>query len=137
MFHEETGEPCALRLDLVLSSATDDAVALVAGFLQDLDAPSGSTILADGAAAPVQFGHSEGLGLYLPARETDEDAKLAVVEACTDAMGGAGIYQGSFSAGDRTALYFYGDSFNRMRAAITFVMSHDPTCRNAYARRLS
>ena len=85
----------------------------------------------------LHFGKSHGLGLYLSHRDADDDGHLGVVEACTDALAGAGLYQGSTRLADRTALYFYGDSFNRMRSAITYVMSHDPRCRNAYARRLN
>ena len=134
---DAAGEPVALRLDLLLAIRDPQALAQVTDALEQLDAPAGSTIGDADSTGVVQFGKSEGLGLYLPACETTNDARLAVVEACTDRLEGAGLYQGSATFGDRTALYFYGDSFNRMRAAITFLLGHDPHCRNAFVRRLT
>ncbi len=131
------GEPEVLTLSLSLVTDAPRALSLVAACLEELDAPVGSTIGNAECAELIRFGKSEGLGLYLPVHEAGDDERLAVIEACTDALEGAGLYQGSYSFGDRTALYFYGDSFNRMRAAITYVMSYDPRCRNAYARRLN
>lgn len=134
---DDEGEPVGLKMTLSLATDAPRALEHVAGVLERLDAPTGSWIGNAECPEMVAFGRSFGLGLYLPRGEADEEAKLDIVEACTDALEGAGLYQGSASVGDRTALYFYGDSFNRMRAAVTFVMSTDPRCRDAYARRLN
>lgn len=134
---DDEGEP--EKLDISLSLVTDAPRALeaVAKVLEKLDAPVGSHLGNAECAELLSFGSSEGLGLYLPRHDTGEADRLAVIEACNDALNGAGLYQGSVSVGDRTALYFYGDSFNRMRNAITYVMTTDPRCRNAFARRLN
>lgn len=131
------GEPDALILSLSLATDAPAALDRVAAILEGLDAPVGSTIGNAECPDLKTFGTCEGLGLYLPGPGTDEEARLAILEACTDALDGAGLYQGSCTFGGRTALYFYGDSFNRMRAALTFVLTHDPRCKDAYARRLT
>ena len=134
---DDAGEPVSLILTLDLNTIAIGALEHVSRVLEGLDAPVGSSIGTTEDPALLEFGKSYGLGLYLDQRDADEDGRLDILEACTDALEGAGLYQGSCHLGDRTALYFYGDSFNRMRAAITFVMTHDPRCRNAYARRLN
>ncbi|NRB01121.1 MAG: hypothetical protein HRU32_15145, partial [Rhodobacteraceae bacterium] len=66
-----------------------------------------------------------------------EEAHLDVLEVCTEALEGSGIYQGGANLGDRHVLYFYGDSYNAMKTALEFVLATNPLCRGAYARRLS
>ncbi len=134
---DRDGEPSELVLLLSLSTDAPAALDFVADTLERLDAPEGSTIGNAECAEMMQFGKSHGLGLYLSHSEADAVQKLDVLEACTDAMSGVGLYQGSVSVGDRTAMYFYGDSFNKMRKALTFVISTDPCCKNAFARRLN
>ena len=133
---DDAGETAALVITLSLITDASRALERIADMLESLDAPVGSVIGQPDSGEVLSFGKSHGLGLYLPNRDADEEGRIAVAEACTEAMEGSGLYQGSAALGDRTALYFYGDSFNRMRSAITFVMTHDPRCRNAYARRL-
>ena len=134
---DDTGETETLKISLDLVSVAPEALERVGHILEGLDAPVGSAIETADGTKQLTFGRSHGLGLYLPNRDADEAGRLAVAEACTDAMAGSGLFQGTARVGDRTALYFYGDSFNRMRSAVTFVMTHDPRCRNAYARRLN
>ena len=65
------------------------------------------------------------------------DDALDLLEVCTDALGAEAIYQGSEDLGDRAVFYFYGDSFNTMKTALSLLMSAHPQFRNAYARRLT
>ena len=135
--NDENGEPATLSITLSLITDAPRALSRVAQELDRLDAPTGSWIGNAECPEMFNFGRSYGMGLYLSADNADENGTLDVLEACTDALEGAGLYQGSVSVGDRTALYFYGDSFNQMRAAVTYVMTTDPRCRDAYARRLN
>lgn len=134
---DPAGEPSALTVTFSLITDAPRALKYIAAELDRLDAPTGSFIGNAECPELFAFGQSYGLGLYLKSGAADEDGALDVVEACTDALEGRGLYQGTVFLGDRRALYFYGDSFNRMRAAVTFVMSTDPRCRDAYARRLN
>lgn len=134
---DENGEPTALTIELSLVTDAPRIFDHVAEFLERLDAPRGSHIGHAECAEVRSFGLCEGLGLYLLRHDTDEDGCIGVAEACTDALEGAGMYQGAHQIADRVALYFYGDSFTKMRTAITYVMTQDPRCRNAYARRLN
>jgi hypothetical protein len=135
----DDGEPKTLEIMCALVSENRRTLERVGFELEKLDAPSGSYICAEGSDQAVEFGQAEGLGLYLDKRqdlETDAD-RLDVLEACTDALEGMGAYHGTCHMADKTALYFYGDSFNKMRNAITFVLTTDPRCKNAIARRVT
>ncbi|MEM9343933.1 MAG: hypothetical protein AAGA87_12890 [Pseudomonadota bacterium] len=134
---DDRGEPEDVILTLRLVTRAERALTRVETMLQDMDAPVGSTLCVDGSKEDRSFGKSHGLGIYLLTAGITEDDRLDIVELCTDAMEGTGLYQGSAQIGDRTALYFYGDSFNRMRAALTFVITHDPRCKYAITRRLT
>ena len=134
----QNGEAEHVVITFSLTSDHPRMLETIAGLLEELDAPRGSVIGTAETPEQLPFGRTEGLGLYLdPGDGTGEDDHLDVLEACTDALEGAGIYQGHTRLGERTALYFYGDSFNEMKNALTFVVSTEPRCRNAYARRLT
>ncbi len=133
----DSGEAEWLEITLSMVSDAPHHLKAVADRLEQLDAPRGSVIGNAECPDIYRFGRCEGLGLYLSKGDTGPGYDwLEVAEACTDAMAGLGIYQGARSLPDRTALYFYGDSFSKMKGAITFLLTTDPRCKNAYARRL-
>ncbi|MEL6169899.1 MAG: hypothetical protein AAFR35_14515 [Pseudomonadota bacterium] len=131
--------PAGLAISMKLVTDAPRALHEVAAILTRLDAPKGSTVGNAEKPDLVKFGAAEGLVLSIAEADITlgDDDRLDVLEACTDALEGAGLYVGRTWDGDRTALYFYGDSFNRMRNAITFVMTTDARCRNAVARRMT
>jgi hypothetical protein len=133
------GEVEGVDLFFALVTLHPRALRTIAGLLEELDAPLGSVIEFSETGVRHVFGRTEGLGLYLDRRAgiRDEDDALDLLEACTDALGAEGIYQGSDDLGDRAVFYFYGDSFNRMQTALSLLMTAHPQFRNAYARRLT
>ena len=134
-----SGEIEGLDLYFGLVTLHPRALRTVGQLLEELDAPVGSSVSFSETGVRHIFGRTEGLGLYLDRRDgiADEDDRLDVLEACTDALAGQGLYQGSSDLGDRAVLYFYGDSFNAMKNALSLVMTTNPRCRHAYARRLT
>jgi hypothetical protein len=133
------GEVEGIDIFFALVTLHPRALKAIAGLLEDLDAPLGSSIEFTETGLRHVFGRTEGLGLYLDRRDgiVDEDDALDLLEACTDALGADAIYQGSDDLGDRAVFYFYGDSFNTMKNALSFLMTSHPQFRNAYARRLT
>lgn len=129
----------AVELRLMLSSLHGRTLETIGALLEDLDAPLGSSIGFDETRTRHVFGRTEGLGLYLDQRGTEgaDEAYLDVLEACTEALDGAGVYQGTATHGGQPVLYFYGDSYNSMKSALSFVLTTNPLCRGAYARRLA
>lgn len=133
----EDVEPTGLAMTLSVDREDRWVLEMIARKLEELDAPEGSWIGTAEHPRVLGFGKTAGLCLYLDSLETEDDSDmLDIVEACTDALDGRGFYQGSSRLGDRRALYFYGDSFNAMRKAMTFVISTDPRCQNAMTSRI-
>ncbi len=134
---DDENEPIVHEITMSLVTQAPRAFRTIADFLDGLDAPQGSWIGNAECPEMLPFGRATGLGLYLDLTENgDTDDVLDVLEACTEALEGAGLYQGSKVARGCHALYFYGDNFNRMHKAMAFVLTTDPRCRNAVARRL-
>jgi len=133
------GEVEAVVLSLALVTLHPRALRTIGTLLEELDAPVGSHAEFTETQVRHVFGRTEGLGLYLDRRDgvSNEEDALDILELCTDALEGDAIYQGSDDLGDKAVFYFYGDSFNRMKNALTFVMTSHPRLRNAYARRLT
>ena len=135
----KSGEVEGVDLFFALVTLHPRALKTIGEILEHLDAPVGSYIEFSETGVRHLFGRTEGLGLYVDRRDgiaDDEDA-LDLLELCTDALDGDAIYQGSDDLGDQAVLYFYGDSFNRMKNALSFVMTSHPQLKNAYARRLT
>lgn len=133
------GEVDGVNLFFALVTLHPRALRTIGGLLEELDAPVGSVLAFCDTNARHVFGRTEGLGLYLDRRDgvaDDEDA-LDLLEVCTDALDGDAIYQGSDDLGDKAVLYFYGDSFNRMKNALSYLLTSHPQLRNAYTRRLT
>lgn len=128
-----------VELVFALVSLHPRALRTVGTLLEELDAPLGSSITFSQTGARHIFGRTEGLGLVLDPRDgvSRKTDRLAVLEACTDALEGQGLYQGSNDLGENPVLYFYGDSFNAMKNALASVMRTEPRCRHAYTQRLT
>ena len=128
-----------VELSFALATLHPRALRTVGTLLEELDAPLGSSVSFAETGARHIFGRTEGLGLVLDPRDgvSRRKDRLAVLEACTDALEGQGLYQGSNDRGENPVLYFYGDSFNEMKSALAGVMRTEPRCRNAYTQRLT
>jgi hypothetical protein len=138
----DAGEVVGLGLSVQLVSRAGRALDRVVRELERLDAPRGSQLTIEDGVPPISFGASEGLGLYLSRgvlRSVDDTpaAHLDVVADCIEAFGDMATYQGSAHLADRVALYFYGESFNRMSNALAYVLATNPACRDAETRRLT
>lgn len=134
--YSKAGEGQAVAIEMSLVSADLGTLKSVARLLEDLDAPLGSSISFTETGTSHLFGCTEGLGVFIDAEAT-EDAQFEALEACTDALGGEAVFQGSGTVGPSKIFYFYGDSFNTMQNALSYVLQHDPRCRGAVARRLT
>lgn len=118
-------EPRGIEVHLALASSHPRALQSIGNRMDDLEAPVGSTIEFTETGQRHLFGRTEGVAVDL----VDHPAWFDLAEACTEALAGAGFYQGSRSVDGRRSLYFYGESAAAMNAAIGGAISPGVTVR--------
>ncbi len=138
---QKTGEIeyCGLDVDMF---HVERAPAFICEFLTNAGAPRGSELQFEsgGTKQRLAFGRTEGLGLYLNGTDLPlevykaSDVNVVVEEinnAISDPQGGKGIMLGHWQGPTETALYFYGESAEKMKAAMAEFLSTYPLCRKS------
>ncbi|MEZ5797267.1 MAG: hypothetical protein R3D63_07225 [Paracoccaceae bacterium] len=122
---------CELEIDL---KAPDEAVLQrLVGALESLGAPKGSVLIDEDGEREIALGQTEGLALVLNGADlpaevyagNDVNALIAALEA---ALGNSLRYMDYWEGPAETSLYFYGDSFAAMQAAIAPVCAQSALC---------
>ncbi|MDP4145455.1 MAG: hypothetical protein Q8936_13380 [Bacillota bacterium] len=98
--------------------------------------PKGSHIKIEDTEEEITFGRKEGLAIYLDGvnlpenvyRECDSNFVLSEISRL---IGYKGEVERYWQGERETALYFYGDSFIEMRAAILGFVNTYPLCQNS------
>jgi len=132
------GEVNGVELYLGLTDAARPALRTVAGMLEILHAPHGSSIRLCDGGEPVVFGVTEGLELSVQQHATaNAEARRELVVVCGAEMRDFATNRGWATRDDRTVFYFYGESYQRMRKALARVMEANPRFRGAITRRMA
>jgi len=110
---------CDIEIHLADSKPT--TLGVVIAELNRLGAPKGSKLHVDGKTIP--FGVHEGLALFLNGMDLPDEVYRDsdinhVIEECERLMRGGGRMLSYWEGSRDTALYFYGPSFAKMKAAI-------------------
>lgn len=128
-----------LDIHLGLTDASRPALKTVAGMLEYLCAPIGSSIrLLEGIPDPLLFGVTEGLELSIGSDAApDAEARKALVQRCGDAIRDQAVSRGWARRADRTLFYFYGENFSQMKDKLTKVLDDDPRYSTAVLRRMA
>lgn len=128
-------EPAGVRsceIELSVRDTTPHTIQKIIAMLELLGAPKGSEIHIPGKA-PVPFGITEGLGLFLNGTdlpsEVYESADInETINGLSNAMSGTGVLRGYWEGNRETALYFYGARFDEMKKAALAYSARDPLC---------
>ena len=134
-----TGAIHGVDLYLGLTDASQAALRTVAGMLEYLAAPCGSSIrLSEGLGEPLLFGTTEGLELSIGTVDTpDAEARRDLAMTCKDAIEHLGVSRGWTLSKDRTLFYFYGESFLEMRRNLARILEGNPRFAGAAIRRMA
>lgn len=134
-----SGDIIGVDLSLGLTNASQSSLKTVAGMLEYLAAPCGSSIrVCDGLDEPLIFGVTEGLELLIGTELTpDADARRDLAMTCKQAMEHLGVSRGWAEKQDRTHFYFYGESFSEMRKSLARILEDHPRFAHATLRRMA
>jgi hypothetical protein len=129
----DDGEIQNCDIEIEVPEASETTGRAIINILDKLGAPKGSVLTSAGGEQSIAFGRTEGLALYLngtglpDAVYRDIDA-IDVVEALDRLLGDQGRMLSSRDGPTETALFFYGESFEAMRSAMTGYLESNPLC---------
>lgn len=133
------GDVIGVDLYLGLRQPGRAALKTVAGMLESLSAPCGSSIrFSDAPGTPLLFGRTEGLELLVANDITpDADTRRALAELCRGAISNIGVNRGWVEKDGHTRFFFYGENFDAMREDLASILSNHPQFNAASLRRLA
>ena len=138
---QEQGKAQIRGVDLYLglTDASRAGLGTVAGMLEHLAAPCGSSIrLSEGFSEPLVFGQAEGLELSLDRNlTTSAEARRDFAQVCRKALSNLAVSRGWTQEQDRTLFYFYGNDLASMRASLARVLAEHPKYQGAMLRRMA
>jgi hypothetical protein len=127
-------------LEIHLADSKQATLDLVIAELNRLGAPKGSKLLLDGRQIP--FGVHEGLAVFLNGMDLPDEVYRDsdinhVIEECERLMRGGGKMLSYWEGSQETALYFYGPSFAKMKAAIEPFLASYPLCQKCRVEQMA
>ncbi len=138
----KNGEVAACDIEVQIGNLDADAIAITGRLFEAMLAPKGSYMVVDGSSERIAIGQHEGLGLYLNGTDLPDDVYQTcdsnhVYEECERRLEGIGMVNSHWQGPNETALYMYGDSFERMHAAILPLLETYPLCRQCRVERIA
>ncbi len=132
-------EVCGLDIYLGMTNASRSSLETVAGMLEFLQAPCGSSIrVTDTPGDPLVFGITEGLEVSIGNQSApDGDARRDLALTCRDAVKQEAVSRGWARRADRTLFYFYGESFTEMHKRLDSALEDHPRFSAAVLRRMA
>lgn len=134
-----SGAAIGVDIGLGLRDVSEGALKTVAGMLEALSAPCGSSIrLTDGIGDPLLFGVTEGLEIAVETPRTPTpEMRRELALTCRQALETRGVSRGWDLKRDKTVFYFYGESYAEMRARLARVLKATDRFGEATFRRMA
>ena len=132
-------EPAGIEfcdVEIRVTEANQEIVQTIVEQLESLGVPKGSRLIVERDGSELPMGTQEGLGLFLngtdlPDQVYAESDVNHVIAECDRLMASGGNFRGYWEGSSETALYFYGESFAEMEAAIAPFVSNYALCQKA------
>ncbi|MDO4771846.1 hypothetical protein [Porphyromonas sp.] len=141
------GSVATCSIEIALFDKHTKALSRLLAYLKDnLIIPKGSKIThhypATNSEKSTEIGETEGLEIALNAVDLPQEVYRSsdidkVCEALEKAMNGKGYYYGFHNGEHYTSLYFYGDSYEAMKAAIQPLVAKTPLCEKCIINRIA
>lgn len=111
-------------------------------FFKTHNAPKNSKILIESTDEVIEFGNKEGIAVYLDGQNLEDEVYETcdsnfVVSEIKRLIGDESELIRFWEFPEKTALYFYGDSFLKMKEQIESFINEYPLCKNAEIKQIA
>lgn len=139
-----SGEIEYCDIEISLKDNTPQTIARLEEIINILGVPKGSKLhtYQEDMELPIAVGSQEGMALYLNGTELPDEVYEEcdinyVIEHMEKLMDGIGKMYSYWEGPDNTALYFYGESFDKMLAAVEDFLKEYPLCQKCDLQRIA
>lgn len=135
-------EYCDVEIRLNADEIDKSQIKAIIHKLEEFGAPKGSILTIEKTEEKIEFGKKEGLGIYLDGINlSDEVYKNSNSEALANEIKKFAKNEDNilrhWQGNAETGLYFYGDSFERIKNSITDFISFHPECENCRIEQIA
>ena len=140
-----SGEVKSCDIELALNDGSEETIAELEKIIDTMGVPKGSKLLwtaSDGEKTERPVGRMEGMALYLNGTDVPKEVYESsdinyVIEQLESRMDGIGRLYSWWEGPEKTALYFYGQSYEKMTAAIQDFIREYPLCQKCVVERIA
>ena len=140
-----SGEVKSCDVELIVNDGSGETIAELEKIIDALGVPKGSKLLwtaSDDEKIERPVGRLEGMALYLNGTELPQEVYESsdinyAIEQLESRMDGIGHLYSWWEGPENTALYFYGQSYEKMSAAIQDFIAEYPLCQKCVVERIA
>lgn len=141
-----SGEIKSCDIDLELKDGSEETISELESIIDALGVPKGSKLLWSVSDDDEQMerpaGRLEGMALYMNGTELPKEVYETsdinyVIEQLESRMDGIGRLYSWWEGPQNTALYFYGQSYEQMLAAVQDFIAEYPLCQKCVIERIA
>lgn len=140
-----SGEVKSCDIELDLNDGSEETIAELEKIIDMLGVPKGSRLMWNGdndESVERPVGRLEGMALYLNGSELPKEVYEScdinyVIEQLSSRMEGIGQLYSWWEGPESTALYFYGESYDKILAAIQDFIAEYPLCQKCVTEKIA
>lgn len=137
-----SGEIEFCDIEINLKDNTEETVKRLEEIIDALGVPKGSKLYTHESDMEIPVGRQEGLAVYLNGTELPDEVYQEcdinyVIEHMEELMGEAGKMYSYWEGPNDTALYFYGESYDKMLEAVQDFLNEYPLCAKCVVNRIA
>jgi hypothetical protein len=141
---QKTGEIefCDIEIQLINNEIKEEHITSIINKLEELGAPKGSKLKIEKTQKEIYFGKKEGIGIYLDGINLPDqvyaDADIDyLAEELNKKASPHNIHNRNWTGNEESGLYYYSDSFEKMKTEIQDIINNYPLCEGARIERIA
>ena len=129
-------------IEIQVKHSSSDVMTAIIEKLEELGAPAGSKLKVEQTGDEISFGRLEGLSLSLngtdlPTEVYEKSDVNELIESIRLSLGESLSFMGWWQGPQNTDLFFYGSSYEQMKAKIANARRKDPLCQKSVVEKIA